>query len=139
MVHFPNSPLYQDVLHLGRIELIAIAAGGRGARRADGRAPLRVHPDPQFAPMHPHDQLFNGDGMVSQFRIRDGWIGFRQRYARTNKRSLRTQPARRCSGLPQPARPTTHRRGEVRGTAHTNVLVHACKLYAMRRRTAPAC
>ncbi|MCP5146480.1 MAG: carotenoid oxygenase family protein, partial [Gammaproteobacteria bacterium] len=73
MAHFPNSPLYQEVLHLGRLEgdITDLELEGEVPAGLDG-AFFRVHPDPQFPPMYPNDQFFNGDGMISQFRIRDG-------------------------------------------------------------------
>ena len=134
MVHLPNSPLYQDVLHLGRIEadIADLELEGEVPAGLDG-AFFRVHPDPQFAPMYSDDQFFNGDGMVSQFRIRDGRIGFRQRYARTDKWKLENAAGKALFGVyrnPQTDDPSV--RGEVRGTANTNVLVHAGKLYAMK-------
>ena len=89
MVHFPNEPLYQDILRLVRLEGDIADLEIEGAVPADlDGAFYRVHPDPQFAPKYANDQFFNGDGMVSMFRFRDGRISFRQRYAQTDKWKL---------------------------------------------------
>ena len=134
MVHFPNSPLYNDVLHLGRIEgdINDLELEGEIPADLDG-AFFRVHPDPQFAPMYENDQFFNGDGMVTQFRIKDGKIGFKQRYAQTDKWKLEREAGRALFGVYRNARtddPSV--KGRIRGTANTNVLVHAGKLFAMK-------
>ncbi|MFV0643489.1 MAG: carotenoid oxygenase family protein [Sphingomonadaceae bacterium] len=134
MAHFPNTPLYDDVLHLVRLEgdINDLELVGEVPADLDG-AFFRVHPDPQYPPMYENDQFFNGDGMVSQFRIKDGKIRFRQRYARTDKWKLEREAGRALFGVyrnRQTDDPSV--KGEIRGTANTNVMVHAGKLYAMK-------
>ncbi|MCP5144533.1 MAG: carotenoid oxygenase family protein [Gammaproteobacteria bacterium] len=134
MAHFPNSPLYQEVLHLGRLEgdITDLELEGEVPAGLDG-AFFRVHPDPQFPPMYPNDQFFNGDGMVSQFRIKNGRINFKQRYAQTDKWKLERAAGRPLFGVYRNAQtddPSVA--GKIRGTANTNVLVHAGKLFAMK-------
>lgn len=134
MVHFPNSPLYQDVLHLGRLEgdIRDLELEGEVPADLDG-AFFRVHPDPQFAPMYEDDQFFNGDGLVTQFRIKDGKVDFKQRYAQTDKWKLENEAGKSLFGVyrnRQTDDPAVE--GKIRGTANTNVVVHAGKLYAMK-------
>jgi len=134
MVHFPEEPLYQDVLRLVRLEgdIADLELEGEVPPEIDG-AFYRVHPDPQFAPLYPHDQFFNGDGMVSMFRIRDGRVSFRQRYAQTDKWKLERAAGKALFGAYRnPLTDDESVRGRIRGTANTNVLVHAGKLLAMK-------
>jgi len=134
MVHFPNEPLYQDVLRLVRLEgdIADLEIEGTIPAELDG-AFYRVHPDPQFAPRYAHDQFFNGDGMVSMFRFRDGRISFRQRYAQTDKWKLERAAGKALFGAYRnPLTDDESVKGQHRGTANTNVLVHAGKLFAMK-------
>lgn len=134
MVHFPNEPLYQDVLRLVRLEgdIADLEIEGEVPAGMDG-AFYRVHPDPQFAPMKGGDQFFNGDGMVSMFRVKDGRISFRQRYAKTDKWKLENAAGRSLFGSyrnPRTDDPSVI--GQHRGTANTNVLVFGDDLLAMK-------
>ena len=134
MVHFPQEPIYQDVLRLGRIEgdIADLEIEGEVPADLDG-AFYRVHPDPQFAPRKPGDQFFNGDGMVTMFRVKDGKIGFKQRYARTDKWKLENAAGHALFGSyrnPRTDDPSVI--GQHRGTANTNVLIHGKDLLAMK-------
>lgn len=134
MVHFPHEPLYEDVLRLVRLEgdIKDIETDGEVPTDLDG-AYYRVHPDPQFPPKYPNDQFFNGDGMVTMFRIKDGKIDFKQRYAHTDKWKLENEAGKSLFG--QYRNPLTDDpavKGKIRGTANTNVMVHAGKLLAMK-------
>ena len=87
----------------------------------------------EFTPKDPDDQFFNGDGMVSLFRVKDGRIDYRQRFAQTDKWKLENKAGRALFGsyrnhLDDDASVA----GQIRGTANTNVMVHAGKLYAMK-------
>jgi carotenoid cleavage dioxygenase-like enzyme len=134
MAHFPQEPIYQDVLRLVRIE------GEIGDLEIEGEVPpdmdgafYRVHPDPQFPPRKPGDQFFNGDGMVTMFRVKDGRISFRQRYAKTDKWKLENAAGRALFGSyrnPRTDDPSVI--GQHRGTANTNVLVFGEDLLAMK-------
>ena len=134
MAKFPDHPGFSSVLRLIRME------GDIGDLEVEGAVPAdldgafyRVHPDPQFPPKFADDQFFNGDGMVSMFRFKDGRIDFRQRYAQTDKWKLERAAGKALFGAyrnhltddPSVA-------GRIRGTANTNVLVHAGKLFAMK-------
>jgi carotenoid cleavage dioxygenase len=94
---------------------------------------FRVHPDPQFPPKFEDDQFFNGDGMVSKFRFKDGKIDFKHRYIRTDKWKLENKAGRALFGsYRNPLFDDASVKGQIRGTANTNVMVHAGKLYAMK-------
>jgi len=134
MAHFPDNPGFTGTLRPLRLQgdILDMEIEGEVPAELDG-AFHRVHPDNQFAPMYEDDQFFNGDGMVSMFRVHGGKVDFRQRYARTDKWTLENRAGRSLFGHyrnhltddPSVA-------GEYRGTANTNVMVHAGKLYAMK-------
>lgn len=134
MVHFPQEGLYKDVLRLVRMEgdIADIEIEGEVPAEMDG-AFYRVHPDPQFAPRKPGDQFFNGDGMVTMFRVKDGRIAMKQRYAKTDKWKLENAAGRSLFGSyrnPRTDDPSVI--GQHRGTANTNVLVFGDDLLAMK-------
>ncbi|MBO9602725.1 MAG: carotenoid oxygenase family protein [Novosphingobium sp.] len=134
MVHFPKEPIYEDVLRLVRLEgdIADLEIEGELPPEMDG-AFYRVHPDPQFAPRKPGDQFFNGDGMVTMFRVKDGRISFRQRYAKTDKWKLENAAGRALFGsYRNPLTDDPSVLGQHRGTANTNVLVFNDKLLAMK-------
>lgn len=134
MVHFPQEPIYRDVLRLVRLEgdIADLEIEGEVPPDMDG-AFYRVHPDPQFAPRKPGDQFFNGDGMVTMFRIGDGKVGFRQRWAKTDKWKLENAAGRALFGsYRNPLTDDPAVAGRHRGTANTNVLVFNGKLLAMK-------
>ena len=58
-----------------------------------------MQPDPQLPPRLGDDISFNGDGMISMFRFKNGRVDFKQRCARTDKFELENGPARPCSAL----------------------------------------
>ncbi len=134
MAHFPDNPVFKDVLRLVRLQ------GDIGDLEIEGEVPAelngafyRVHPDPQFAPKFEDDQFFNGDGMVSMFRFKNGRIDFKQRYAQTDKWKLENAAGKALFGAYRnPLTDDEAVKGKIRGTANTNVLVHAGKLFAMK-------
>jgi carotenoid cleavage dioxygenase len=134
MAHFPDNPGFTGLMRMVRIEGDIHDLEIEGAVPADlDGAFYRVHPDPQFPPKYADDQFFNGDGMVSQFRFRGGRIDFRQRYAQTDKWKLERAAGRSLFGAYRnPLTDEDSVKGKIRGTANTNVLVHAGKLFAMK-------
>ena len=134
MAHFPHNPGFEGTLRPLRIQgdIKDVEVEGEIPAGLDG-AFHRVHPDNQFPPVFDDDQFFNGDGMVSMFRVKDGKVDFKQRYAQTDKWKLENQARKSLFGQyrnhltddPSVA-------GKIRGTANTNVMVHAGKLYAMK-------
>lgn len=134
MTHFPDNPGFTGTLRPLRLQgdILDMEIEGEVPAELNG-AFHRVHPDNQFAPRFDDDQFFNGDGMVSMFRIHDGKVDFKQRYAHTDKWKLENKAGHSLFGQyrnhltddPSVA-------GQIRGTANTNVMVHAGKLYAMK-------
>ena len=134
MAHYPQNPLFNGLLGLVRIEgdIHDLEVTGDIPPELDG-AFFRVHPDPQFPPKYADDQFFNGDGMVSQFRIKDGKADWKQRYAKTDKWKLERAAGHALFGAYRNAQTDDQSvKGEIRGTANTNVLVHANRLFAMK-------
>ncbi|MBC2670313.1 carotenoid oxygenase family protein [Novosphingobium piscinae] len=98
----------------------------------------RVAPDPQFPPLGGDDIWFNGDGMVTRFRFAGGRVSLRQRWVRTDK-FLREQAAGRAlfGAYRNPLTDDPSVEGEIRGTANTNVVLHAGKLLALKEDSPP--
>lgn len=111
----------------------------------DGRVPpeldgsfYRVAPDPQFPPIAGDDIWFNGDGMVTRFRFKDGEVSLKQKWVRTEKFQREREAGRALFGAYRnPLTDDESVTGEVRGTANTNVVVHAGKLLALKEDSPP--
>jgi carotenoid cleavage dioxygenase-like enzyme len=134
MAHFPDTPSFSGTLRPSRIEgdILDLEIEGQVPDQLAGTF-HRVHPDAQFAPRFEDDQFFNGDGMVSLFRFQNGRIDFRQRYAHTDKWLLERAAGKALFGAYRnPLTDDEAVKGRIRGTANTNVLVHAGMLYAMK-------
>lgn len=134
MAHFPHNPGFEGVLRPGRIEMDILDVEMEGDVPAELNGTFhRVHPDGQFAPKYEDDQFFNGDGMVTLFRFHDGQIDLKQRYAQTDKWKLERMAGHALFGhYRNPLTDDPSVKGRIRGTANTNVMVHAGKLYAMK-------
>jgi carotenoid cleavage dioxygenase-like enzyme len=99
---------------------------------------FRVAPDPQFPPIAGDDIWFNGDGMVTRFRFKDGAVSLRQRWVRTEKFKLEQAAGKALFGAYRnPLTDDASVKGKVRGTANTNVMVHAGKLFALKEDSPP--
>jgi carotenoid cleavage dioxygenase len=134
MSHYPNTRQFTGTLRPTRIEadILDVELEGEVPPQLDGTF-HRVHPDAQFPPKFADDQFFNGDGMVSLFRFRKGVIDFKQRYVRTDKWQLERAAGRALFGAYRnPLTDEESVKGRIRGTANTNVMVHAGQLYAMK-------
>ncbi|MFM1885882.1 MAG: hypothetical protein RL026_1039 [Pseudomonadota bacterium] len=97
-----------------------------------------VGPDPQYR-LHPRTIVFDGEGHVRMFRIRNGRVDYRTRYIR-NPRYLAQDAARR-NLMPLYRNPYTDDpsvRGLNRGTHNTHVLNHQGLILALKEDTAPA-
>ena len=71
--------------------------------------------------------------MVSLFRFHDGKVDLKQRYAQTDKWRLERKAGHALFGAYRnPLTDDESVKGRIRGTANTNVMVHAGKLYAMK-------
>jgi carotenoid cleavage dioxygenase len=134
MANYPKTPGFTGTLRPLRFE------GDIHDLEIDGEVPPqlngtyhRVHPDQQYAPVFETDQFFNGDGMVALFHFENGRIHFKQRFAQTDKWKLEREARRALFGAYRnPLTDHESVKGRIRGTANTNVLVHAGKLFAMK-------
>ncbi|HTN60793.1 MAG TPA: carotenoid oxygenase family protein [Devosia sp.] len=134
MAHFPDTPVFKTVLRPMRTEcdILDVEVEGEIPEQLDG-AFHRVQPDPQFPPKYEDDQFFNGDGMVSLFRFKGGKVDFKHRYIQTDKWKLEREAGRALFGAYRnPLTDEPEVKGQIRGTANTNVMVHAGELYAMK-------
>jgi len=97
----------------------------------------RNGPDPQFPPRGDH-HWFAGDGMLHMFRIQDGRVRYRNRWARTGKWKAERREGR---SLIDPFNPmATDPAGadaEPDGLANTNVVWHGGRLLALEEGHAP--
>ncbi|MGC1459116.1 MAG: carotenoid oxygenase family protein [Steroidobacteraceae bacterium] len=101
---------------------------------------FRVGPDPQYPKpdIYAHDIPFDGEGMIGAFRIKDGHVDFRSRYARTQR--YKAQHAARRSLFGMYRNPTTDDpsvKGLSRGTANTQIFYHHNLLLAMKEDSPP--
>jgi carotenoid cleavage dioxygenase-like enzyme len=127
---FAPSGVEGEVRHLPVIE-------GEIPADIDG-AFYRVAPDPQFPPLLGDDIWFNGDGIVTMFRICGGDATLKQRWARTEKFNLEAAEGRALFGAYRnPLTDAPEAQGKVRSTANTNVVVHAGRLYALKEDSPP--
>ena len=136
---FPNTPNYTGPMTPVRIEgdVVSLEFEGEIPAGLDG-AFYRVQPDPQLPPRLADDIFFNGDGMVTMFRFRDGHVDLKQRWVRTDKWKLEREAGHALFGAyrnPQTDDPKV--KGRYRGTANTNVLFHGGRLLALKEDSPP--
>ena len=139
MSTFPNSPMFAGVSAPSRIEADVkdLDIVGEVPREIDG-AFYRVAADHQFPPRFANDVPFNGDGLVSMFRFRDGQVSLKTRYVRTDRflaeraagRALFGRYRNKWTDDPSVA-------GMNRNLANTNVLIHDGVLLALREDSPP--
>lgn len=97
-----------------------------------------VGPDPQY-PMDPKNIVFDGEGHVRMFRIRNGRVSYRTRYVRTeryvaqNKAGRILMPIYRNPYMDDPSV-----KGLSRSTANTHVVPHNGLLLALKEDSPPA-
>jgi len=134
MAHYPQTDGFTGVLRPLRLEANIHDLEVEGEIPSELAGSFhRVHPDAKFVPRHVDDQFFNGDGMVSLFRFAGGKVDFKQRYAQTDKLKAEQAAGRSLFGAYRnPLTDDASVQGKIRGTANTNVMVHAGKLYAMK-------
>jgi len=98
----------------------------------------RAAPDPHFPPKGEDDIWFNGDGMVTAFRFRDGRVDLRQRWVQTDKFRMESAAGRALFGAYRnPLTDDPDVKGQYRGTANTNAIVHAGTLLALKEDSPP--
>ncbi|MGO8854129.1 MAG: carotenoid oxygenase family protein [Steroidobacteraceae bacterium] len=134
MANFPKTPGFTGTLRPVRFEgdLHDLEIEGEVPSQLNGTY-HRVHPDAQYAPLFDNDQFFNGDGMVGLFHFRGGKIDFKSRFAQTDKWKLERRAERALFGAYRnPLTDDASVKGRIRGTANTNVIVHAHQLFALK-------
>ncbi|MCC6630972.1 MAG: carotenoid oxygenase family protein [Gammaproteobacteria bacterium] len=140
MSHYPVDINYFLVPAIsGRMELDLsdLDVEGEVPAQLDG-AFFRMQPDPYFPRTTDEDVYFNGDGVVGRFDFSNGKVGFRQRYALTDKLKLERKAGRALFGrYRNPLTDDPSVKGAIRGTANTTPLVHGKKLYALKEDSPP--
>lgn len=139
MVKFPEGPTFTGINAPSRIELdlVDLEVQGTIPKEIDG-AFYRVAADHQFPPLFENDVPFNGDGMVSMFRFKDGKASLKTRYVQTDRWKAERTAGRTLFGKyrnkytddPSVA-------GMNRNLANTNVIIHGGVLLALREDSPP--
>ncbi|PJG46204.1 lignostilbene alpha-beta-dioxygenase [Sphingobium sp. LB126] len=134
MTSFPNTPSFTGFNTPSRVEADVqdLNVVGTVPAEMDG-AFYRVQPEHQFPPLLGDDIAFNGDGMISMFRIKGGKVDFHQRWAKTDKWKLENEAGRALFGAYRnPLTDDESVKGRIRGTANTNAYIHGGKLYGLK-------
>ena len=100
----------------------------------------RVGPDPQYPKPDKYagDIPFDGEGHVSMFRIKDGHVDYRTRYARTQRWKAQHDARRSLFGMYRnPLTDDPSVEGLSRGTANTQLFVHHGKLLVFKEDSPP--
>jgi len=139
MRRFPDEPAFTGYLAPSRFEFDINDLEVEGTVPADMNGIFyRSAPDPQFPPMLGTDIYFNGDGTVTQFRFKRGRVDVRHRYVRTERFMLERAAGKALYGAYRnPFTDDPAVAGKSRGTANTNVLFHAGKLFAYKEDSLP--
>lgn len=132
MVPFPETPFFTGVNTPGRVELDFddLEIEGAVPPEIDGGF-YRVAADHQFPPRFADDIPFNGDGMVSLFRFRDGKVALKSRYVKSQRFLMERAAGRALMGKYRNAYlddPSLE--GVPRDLANTNVIIHGGVLLA---------
>ncbi|NOW45268.1 carotenoid cleavage dioxygenase [Novosphingobium sp. SG751A] len=134
MTTFPDVPAFTGFNTPSRVEANVHDLDVRGTipPEMDGCF-YRVQPEHQFPPLLGNDIAFNGDGMISMFRFKDGRVDFTQRWAKTDKWKLENEAGRALFGAYRnPLTDDESVKGKIRGTANTNAYIHGGRLYALK-------
>lgn len=98
----------------------------------------RVQPDFIYPPRFANDVPFNGDGHVSMFRFENGHVDFKCRFVGTQRYKAQREARRALYGI---YRNRSTDDSSVRklsgGTANTNLIFHAGKLFALKEDSPP--
>ena len=100
----------------------------------------RVGPDPQYpkAPKNQGDIGFDGEGHVSMFRIKDGHVDFRSRYAKNQRWKAQHAARRSLFGMYRnPLTDDPSVKGLSRGTANTQIWYNNGLLLALKEDSPP--
>jgi carotenoid cleavage dioxygenase len=139
-VNFSDNPMFAGTFSEPfRVEadILDLEVEGEVPAEIDG-AFYRVQPDFIYPPRYLNDVPFNGDGNVSMFRFANGHVDFKCRYVKTQRYQAQVEARKALFG--------TYRNREtddpsVRqlsgGTANTNLVFHAGKLFALKEDSPP--
>ena len=100
----------------------------------------RVGPDAQYPkdPKWSNDIPFDGEGHISMFRIKDGHVDYRTRYARNQRWKAQHAARRSLFGMYRnPATDDPSVKDVSRGTANTQIVYHHETLFAMKEDSPP--
>jgi carotenoid cleavage dioxygenase len=139
MARFPDTPAFTGFFTPERWEadIRDCEIEGQVPEDLDGTF-FRVQPDPQLPPRLDNDIAFNGDGAISQFRIKGGRVDFRHRWVRTDKFRLENEAHEALFGAYRnPLTDDPRVAGRYRGTANTNALAYGGKLFALKEDSPP--
>ena len=121
------------------IDLFDCEIEGNLPKNLDGTF-FRVGPDPQYPKpdKFAHDISFDGEGHVSAFRIRNGHVDYRTRYAKTQRWKAQHEARRSLFGMYRnPLTDDPSVKGLSRGTANTQLFVHHGKLLSYKEDSPP--
>ena len=144
LVDFPDAPGTfgggpAGTNNRAEIDLHDCEVEGNLPRDLDG-AFYRVGPDPQYPkqPEYARDIAFDGEGHVSMFRIKDGHVDYKTRYARTQRWKAQHEARRSLFGMYRnPLTDDPSVAGLSRGTANTQLFVHHGKLLVLKEDSPP--
>ena len=135
MSHYPVETSYFRIPAIpGRFEVDIedLDIEGELPAQLDG-AFFRIQPDPYFPRRTEEDVYFNGDGMMGKFTVKNGKVGFKQRYIMTDKLKLEKAAGKALFGrYRNPLTDDDSVKGRIRGTGNTTPMVHGGKLYALK-------
>ncbi|TIX49483.1 carotenoid oxygenase family protein [Alteraurantiacibacter aquimixticola] len=140
-VDFPEDPRMFGGSGTNRTEMDLRDCEVEGAWPKDlNGAFYRVGPDPQYpkAPEHVGDIPFDGEGHVSMFRIKDGHVDYKTRYAKNARWKAQAEARRSLYGMYR--NPTTNDpsvEGLNQGTANTQLFTHHGKLLVFKEDSPP--
>lgn len=98
----------------------------------------RVGPNPQFDPRDEFYHWFAGDGMVHAFYFHNGKLAYKNRWMRTPKWQLENHAGKALFGtFGNPATSDPAAIGYSTGTANTNIICHAGRLFALEESHQP--
>lgn len=121
------------------IDLYDCEVEGAWPKDLDG-AFYRVGPDPQYPkdPKYVSDIVFDGEGHVSMFRIRDGHVDYKTRYVRNQRWKAQHEARRSLFGMYRnPFTDDPSVKDLSRGTANTQLFLHHGKLLVFKEDSPP--
>lgn len=131
---FPKSPTFMTIDEPFRFEgeLFDLEIEGELPATLDGTF-FRIGPDQQFPPKMGDANPFNGDGIVTAFRFKDGRVDMQHRYVRTDRFKAERAARRGLFGdYRNPFTDDPSVNGVQRTVSNTNVVVHNGNLLAFK-------